>query len=77
MHLQNLRENPESFICKGRSRRLATEIRTSKSICHGLTRNFTEKTEAEDLPRINTENTEISRIRINHGRKTHLSEPDA
>jgi hypothetical protein len=25
----------------------ATEIRTSRSICHGLTRNFTEKTEAE------------------------------
>ena len=49
------------FFCEEK----ATEGRTSRSICHGLTRNFTEKTEAETrneektkeeaLPRINTE----------------------
>jgi len=44
-------------------RRLATEGSRSIdiSICHGLTRNFTE----------------ISRSRISHGNKTLLSEPDA
>ena len=47
MHLRNRHENRESFICKCGNRRLATEGRisrrkTSRSICHGLTRNFTE-----------------------------------
>jgi hypothetical protein len=42
-------------------RRLATELRQKQKTSHGITR----------------KNTEISRIRISHGRKTYLSEPDA
>ena len=38
-----------------------------RSICHGLTRNYTEKTEAETR----------KRRRNSHGNKTLLSEPDA
>ena len=67
------------FFCEEK----ATEGRTSRSICHGLTRNFTEKTEAETrneektkeeaLPRINTEfhgNKYKKRQKQRHGNKT-------
>ena len=57
------------FFCEEK----ATEGRTSRSICHGLTRNFTEKTEAETRKRRrkNILDTEF------HGRKIYFSEPDA
>ena len=78
-------EKVSRSICHGRKQRQKQKnLPRTNTEFHGKDRSRdTEKRKGRSR-RINTElhgitrkNTEISRIRISHGRKTYLSEPDA